>query len=107
MILLRAVHGQHKQVPRKLTLEMLAKVAAIADYYECQEPIHIYKDFWLNALEERIPTTWSQNLISWIWVAWFFQLPAKFKESTSVAMSFSDNLISSMGLPIPDIVISM
>jgi Periplasmic protein TonB, links inner and outer membranes len=37
LCVLHAIHGKYYDVPRKLTLEMLAKVAAIADYYECRE----------------------------------------------------------------------
>ncbi|KAJ5761059.1 hypothetical protein N7520_008215 [Penicillium odoratum] len=32
LILLRAIHGQYRLITQKLTLEMLAKVAVIADY---------------------------------------------------------------------------
>jgi hypothetical protein len=36
LILLRIVHCQFNHVPRKLSLEILAKVAVIADHYECK-----------------------------------------------------------------------
>ncbi|KAL2826328.1 hypothetical protein BDW59DRAFT_161167 [Aspergillus cavernicola] len=106
LILLRAIHGQHYQIPRKLTLEMLAKVAVLADYYECKEAMFIWTGIWVDALEEKIPTTCSRDLILWLWISWFFQLPAQFTETTSTAMSWSNGRISNLGLPIPDKVMS-
>ncbi|KGO74513.1 hypothetical protein PITC_099050 [Penicillium italicum] len=105
LILLRAIHGQYYQVPRKLTLEMLAKIAVITDYYECKEALYFLTDLWINNLEEHIPTRVSRDLILWLWIAWFFQLPSQFKLSTSIAMSQSDGWIDSLGLPISDKVI--
>ncbi|PYI12642.1 hypothetical protein BO78DRAFT_402522 [Aspergillus sclerotiicarbonarius CBS 121057] len=105
LILLRAIHGQYYCLPRKLTLEMLAKVAVLIDYYKCNEAVSILTDVWVRALEERIPTAYSRDLILSMWVSWFFQLSAQFKESTSIAMSCSAGWINSLGLPIPNTVI--
>ncbi|KAJ5155640.1 hypothetical protein N7492_008443 [Penicillium capsulatum] len=105
MILLRAIHGQYYLVPRRLTLEMLAKVAVIADYYDCKETLYFMTDTWLANTKENIPTTTSRDLILWLWIAWFYQLPSQFKSITSIAMSQSKNLIDTLGLPIPDNVI--
>jgi hypothetical protein len=106
LILLHIIHGQYYQTPRKLTLETLAKVAVLADYYDCREALDILVTTWINALEETIPKSYSRNLVLWLWVSWFFQLPAQFREATSTAMSWSNNWIDNLGLPIPDIVIS-
>lgn len=105
LVVLHAIHGKYKDIPRKLTLEMLAKVAVITDYYECKESLYIITDIWLNNLEEGIPTAYSRDLILWLWVSWFFQLPSQFKESTSTVMSCSENVIGCWELPIPDKVI--
>jgi hypothetical protein len=102
LIVLRAIHGKYYHIPRKLTLEMLAKVAAIADYYECKEALLAMTDAWINKLEEKIPTTHSRDLMLWLWVSWFFQLPSQFKQTTSTAMSCSGNQINAWGLPIPE-----
>ncbi|GIC93635.1 uncharacterized protein Aud_010123 [Aspergillus udagawae] len=106
LILLRAIHNQHYHIPRKLTLEMLAKVAVLADYYECKEAVYIWMTIWIDALEEKIPSTYSRDLFLWLWISWYFQLPTQFKESTSTVMSQSNGWINnSLGLPIPDMVI--
>lgn len=105
LVVLHAIHGKNYDIPRKLTLEMLAKVAVIADYYECKESLYFMTDIWLNSMDERIPITYSRDLILWLWVSWFFQLPSHFKESTSTVISCSENVISDWKLPISDKVI--
>lgn len=92
--------------PRKITLGTLAKVAVLADYYDCREALDILVTTWINALEETIPKSYSRSLVLWLWVSWFFQFPAQFREATSTAMSWSSNWIDNLGLPIPYIVIS-
>ncbi|KAE8337848.1 hypothetical protein BDV24DRAFT_177204 [Aspergillus arachidicola] len=101
LILLRVIHGQQYHVPRKLTLEMLAKVAVLVDYYDCKESVYIWSTIWVDALEEKIPKTYSRDLLLWLWISCVFQLPAQFKESTSTVMSWSDGWITSLGFPIP------
>jgi hypothetical protein len=106
LIVLRAIHNQHYHIPRKLTIELLAKVAVLADYYECKEAVCIWTTIWIDALEEKIPSTYSRDLFLWLWVSWYFQLPTQFEESTSTVMSQSNGWINnSLGLPIPDKVI--
>ncbi|KAJ5333685.1 uncharacterized protein N7506_007468 [Penicillium brevicompactum] len=101
MIILRAMHGQNYLIPNVLTLEMLAKVTVIANYYDCKEALHHLGDMWVANLQERIPMDVSRDLMLWIWVAWFFQLPIEFLQSTSIAMSKGRDLIDTLGLPIP------
>ncbi|BCR96722.1 BTB/POZ domain-containing protein [Aspergillus luchuensis] len=107
LIMLRIIHCQSHQIPRKLTLEMLAKVAVLADYYDCREAVVFFADTWINALDDITPATYSRDLILWLWVAWYFHLPANFKEATSSAMSLSNGWIDNLGLPIPEEIISM
>ncbi|KUL89260.1 hypothetical protein ZTR_03716 [Talaromyces verruculosus] len=105
LILLRIMHCQLSQMPRKLTVEMLAKVAVIADYYNCKDVTRFFVLVWIEAFEEKFPTTYSRELILWLWISWAFQYEKQFKMITSTAMSHSDGEINSLGLPIPDRVI--
>ncbi|PLN85061.1 hypothetical protein BDW42DRAFT_18673 [Aspergillus taichungensis] len=105
LILLRIIHCQYHHIPLKLTLEVLAKIAALAEYYNCRETVRFLGHIWISALEEPIPSTDCRDLILWLWISWFFQLPSQFKEATSTAMSWGDNWIDNLGLPISDKVI--
>ncbi|KAL4968620.1 uncharacterized protein BDV14DRAFT_167447 [Aspergillus stella-maris] len=105
MILLNAIHDQHHEIPHELTLEMLAKVAVLADYYDCRQSLFVYKNIWMPALQKPIPATYSRDLILWIWVSWYFQLPVQFKQATSNAMTRRHGFITNLRLPIPADVI--
>lgn len=102
MILLRAIHGKYRDIPRKLPLEMLAKVAVIADYYECREVLDLLAEVWIEKMDEKIPSATSRDLVLWLWISWFFRLPEEFQSSTSIAMSQSYGCIDTLGLPIPE-----
>ncbi|EQL37997.1 hypothetical protein BDFG_01014 [Blastomyces dermatitidis ATCC 26199] len=105
LILLRIIHCQHYIVPRKLGLELLAKVAVLSDYYDCQAAVKFFTDIWVAPLEDTIPKFYTRDLILWVWISWFFELPKQFKEATSVAMSQSTGSIIDLGLPIPNRVL--
>lgn len=104
LIILRAMHCQYNLMPQKVTLEMLAKIATIADYYDCKDVLWIMEEKWIKSLDEK-GSICPRDLILWVWVSWFFKLPTQFTESTSKAMSWSYGLIDGRGLPIPDKVI--
>jgi hypothetical protein len=105
LILLRIIHCQADHIPRKLSLEMLAKVAVIADYYKCKEAVRFFSDTWIEALEDTYLEEYSRDLILRLWIAWFFQLSSQFKKVTSIAISHNGGFISNLGLPIPNRVI--
>lgn len=105
LILLRIIHCQFTHIPRKLDLEMLAKVAVIADYYECKEAVQFFSDIWIEALGGVNLKEYSRDLILWLWIAWTFQLSSQFKTVSSIAMSHNSGFISNLGLPIPGRVI--
>jgi hypothetical protein len=66
LILLRAMHCQHNHIPQELTLEMLAKVAVLADYYRCKESVGILTYIWIKALKDTISYKYSRDLILWL-----------------------------------------
>ena len=101
MTVLHAIHGQYHLMPEKLSLETMSEVAAITDYYDCKNVLHLIKKTWIKNLSDKMPETYCRSLVVWIWVSWYFQMPSEFKTATSVAMSLSDNRIDSFGLPIP------
>ncbi|KAJ9217576.1 hypothetical protein DTO166G4_758 [Paecilomyces variotii] len=105
LILLRVMHCQNYHVPRKLTLEMVAKVAVLADYYECKEAIRFSADTWIKSLEEVPPDRYCRDLILWLWISYYLKLPGQFQKASSIAISQSNGWINNCGLPIPDKVL--
>ncbi|GIC87613.1 uncharacterized protein Aud_003998 [Aspergillus udagawae] len=101
LILLRILHCQHHKLPKRVSLELAAKIAILADYYECNDLVGFIRGAWITCLREELPSTYSRNLILWLWVAWYFNIPMKFKKATSIAMSQSKDEINALQLPIP------
>lgn len=101
--IIRAMHRQYSLIPKKVTLEMLAKIAVISNYYDCKYVLYIITDIWFSSLDQNI--TSSRDLVLWLWVSWFFKHPTQFKEASSTALSWSEGSIDVRGLPGPNQVI--
>lgn len=100
LLTLRIIHSQYYQVQRNLKLEMLAKVAVIAEFYGCKEALHTMADIWVAGLQENIPDKYCRDLPLWVWISWFFQLPSYFEHSTAQAIVQCEGPINGWGLPI-------
>lgn len=108
LILLKIIHCRNSDIPRRVTLKTLAKIAVLLDYYECKESAKFFTDTWVTNMAETIPKgIYSREVILWIWVSWFFQLKTEFRAATSTAMSRSSRNVDSLGLPIPGKVLGM
>jgi hypothetical protein len=107
LILLNILHLRNRQVPRTVTLEMLAKIAVLVDYYECGEAIELFTDMWITSLTKgtKIPSIHNRDLVLWIWISWVFNLSDCFERATAVAIKQSDEGIRSLDLPLPTKVI--
>jgi hypothetical protein len=68
VVLMNVFHLRNHRVSRFITLEMLAKIAVLADYYECGESIQLFVDVWVADLREKtpVPHTYCRNLILWL-----------------------------------------
>jgi hypothetical protein len=102
LIVLRIVHGRNKQVPREVTLEMLAKIAVLEDYYNFGEVLDVFTEVWIQKLTKTpIPATYCRDLILWIWVAWVFDIEQQFMEATATAIKQSTESVRTLELPLP------
>ncbi|PYI24569.1 hypothetical protein BO99DRAFT_448220 [Aspergillus violaceofuscus CBS 115571] len=89
LIVLQVLHCQNSQIPRKLSLETIAKIAVVADYYQCKEALGFFSQTWLDSLDQEPPSTYCRDLLLWIWISWFFGRQ------------------NSLGLPIPGAIIGL
>ncbi|RYN23429.1 hypothetical protein AA0112_g9345 [Alternaria arborescens] len=105
LIVLQILHGRNKQVPRKVSLDMLAKIAILEDYYTFGESLDIFTEMWIQELMKvSIPKVYCRDLVLWIWVAWLFDKDQQFKEATTVAIKQSTEALRTLDLPIPAIL---
>lgn len=101
VILMNIIHGHHGSVPRSISLETLAKVAVLVDYYQCHEIVEVLSGQWVENLRPDIPTEYSTDLILWLFVSWVFSVPDLFKFMTKIAVRESCDLLYAPSLPIP------
>lgn len=112
LVVMQMIHSQHKKIPRKVSLELFAKITVIADYYKCKDAIGFFSDVWLDDLDSnsdlqnKIACTFSRDLMLWLWISWMFRRAEQFEQSTAVAIKYSKAQITSLGLPLPARLIS-
>ncbi|GKZ24725.1 hypothetical protein AbraIFM66951_011858 [Aspergillus brasiliensis] len=102
LILLNAIHGKTYTVPQSVSLEMLAKIAVIIDYYDCKEVMHFMTNTWIEGLKSRGNRALPRHVTLWVWISWVFDLDDEIRRSTSTAMTCGDRCFSNRGLPIPE-----
>lgn len=102
------LHMRFRQVPRSLSLELLAKVAMLVDYYRCWEAFDLIADVWITDLQAKhpVPQIYSRNLMMWLLISWVFKLDAEFERTTKIALRQSFELnIRDMELGIPPAIL--
>lgn len=103
LILLNMLHSRTVDIPREVSLELLAKIAVLVDYYECGEAIELFIERWIDRLSrlEPIIHTQGRSLSLWMCIAWVFKLPEEFMDVTHQAVHTSDREEwQNLGLPI-------
>lgn len=109
LILMNIFHLRNKDIPRKVNLEMLAKISILVDYYECLDALQIFVDLWAVDLGRihPIPALYCRDLILWLWVSWALRLSEPFKQATYTVIRETTEPIRNLGLPIPGWITGM
>ncbi|EMD86664.1 hypothetical protein COCC4DRAFT_143682 [Bipolaris maydis ATCC 48331] len=104
LILLNIFHVRTRQVPATVSLEMLAKIAVLVDYYELENAEAIERDTqnWIASVRRNvaIPSSYCRNLMLWICISRVFCMSEEFEKATAVAIKESKGWIQALDLPI-------
>lgn len=102
LMVLHIMHAQTSKVPRMVTLEEVAKVTVVADYYDVKE-VELLCDVWLWLLESSFSQSAvsSRDTILLVWVAYATRCEDTFAKYTTIAIEQATAPISALGLPIP------
>jgi hypothetical protein len=104
LILLNIFHVRTRQVPATVSLEMLAKIAVLVDYYELESAEVIERDTrdWIADVRRRvaIPSSFCRDLMLWICISRVFYMSKEFEVATAVAIKESQGWIQTLDLPI-------
>lgn len=55
LVLLNILHHRNRRVPRTISLELLAKLVVLIDYYECAEALELFTERWVGDLRVTSP----------------------------------------------------
>ncbi|KUJ11366.1 uncharacterized protein LY89DRAFT_723173 [Mollisia scopiformis] len=87
MIILAILHGNHVQVPKKIDLPMLNKVAIIVDKYQWHELITPHATSYFDSLMN-VHGPWKsfdKDLLIYLWIAWLFGMKDHFETLSKAA----------------------
>nr|CEG03052.1 unnamed protein product [Fusarium pseudograminearum CS5834] len=73
-IVLDAIHGRYKDIPKYVGIGLLTRIATIVDYYECHECLQLISDIWMADVYEGhgVPDTFCKNSLLWLYSSWVF-----------------------------------
>ncbi|RDW64499.1 uncharacterized protein DSM5745_09910 [Aspergillus mulundensis] len=113
LVFLRIIHCMPLELPDKMPLEALAKLAVVADFYDCMKLIAFFADTWLTTalapdydslLDEDNDRFIPRNTLR-LWVSWAFHQEDAFKTHSQHLISYARDSITPLGLPLPETVI--
>jgi hypothetical protein len=107
LILLNAIHLRNSSVPRTASLEMLAKVVVLAEYYCCLEAIELLVEIWIKKLKKctPVPSDYCRDLMLWMCVTWVLRLPKEFSQTTAIAIKRSPHEeLPTLDLPVTSFI---
>ncbi|KAK8016915.1 hypothetical protein PG993_015104 [Apiospora rasikravindrae] len=101
LILMNVIHGRHAEVPRKLELEKIAKIAVLVHFYSCHEVVEFCAERWTTNLKTTFPKEYGRSLVLWLAVGYVFCRKSIFQLMTMVAVKTSQGPLQALTLPIP------
>lgn len=109
IILVDIIHGQGEKIPRSMSLEFLAKIAVLVDYYKCHKIVKFYSDTWIKAILDGtdLPQKYSRDLVLWLFISCVFSQHETFYTLTLFALWQTRGPVRTLGLPFPDGLIGL
>ena len=106
LVIFSVLHHRNRLVPRTVSLELLAKLAVLIDYYGCAEALESFTERWVEQLRRAspVPALVCRDLMLWMCVAWVLRLPGEFAQTTTVAIRRDGEELPTLGLPIASCV---
>nr|RBQ98707.1 hypothetical protein FVER53263_00295 [Fusarium verticillioides] len=85
-IVLDAIHCRHHDIPTKIQLGLLARIATIVDYYQCREAMRFHCEAWAHHAAEH---SWHYNaIVLRLYVSWVFHDESEFQLVASCILRY-------------------
>jgi len=105
LLLMNILHNKARVVPRKIGLEMFAKVAVLVDYYGCHEVVEVWAEVWSSSDVTLVNPFYSRDLLFQLTISWVFRMKRMLQDVLEIAIRTSRGPIHTLGLPIPKLVV--
>ncbi|KAL4886228.1 hypothetical protein BJY04DRAFT_178670 [Aspergillus karnatakaensis] len=106
LIVLSVIHGRFDKVPRKVTLELLARIYAVVEYLDCRDALSFCFDMWLPQIRKDMPyLRFSRDLTLWLWLSYELRLEDDWQTAATKVICQSPGPVSSLKLPFPSNVL--
>ncbi|KAH8597767.1 hypothetical protein B0O99DRAFT_684479 [Bisporella sp. PMI_857] len=101
LILLNIIHGQTRDIPRKVELLLLSKIAVLVDKYRLHKAVIFFSDTWVDAITSELQVCHDiDHLYHWIHVSYVFSREDEFNTATSYAIARSTASFGGVGMPL-------
>jgi hypothetical protein len=100
LTVLHIIHEQHDKVPRRLGVQILARIALIRTYYGCACVLP-YGEIWHESLKnEPLPDFYSNKLCLLLWVLYYFRWAGCFNACCLICVETTTSAITLPGFPV-------
>lgn len=103
-ILLNAMHGRNRQIPRAVDHELMVGIAHLTDYLQCQEIVEHFGQSWVNPAII-LPVQITSQLKGWIMASICFRHAQACKHTTQIAQRHATDSFDPGLLPIPKSIV--
>lgn len=104
-ILMDIIHGHSEKIPRSISLDLLAKIAVLVDYYKCHKVVKFYSDTWFEGglvpNGFRLPQKYCRDFVLRLFVSCVFAQHQTFRTLAGVAVQQTQGPLRTLGLPFP------
>jgi hypothetical protein len=104
-IVMSIIHHKGPQIPRKVDLELLGRIATVVDHYQMHEAVQHIARSWIRRLRTSLPNSYGRDLILWLYIALVFKDDDVFRHATKVAIWQCPGDMETLQLPILSTVI--
>jgi hypothetical protein len=105
LVVLDIIHGHNRHVPKIISLDLLAKITTIVDYYDCQESVDAYIGIWVPLLENGLPSSYDEKVPVWLCISWVFRRSRIFEKMVELAVMQLQHPLVMIGHPLPQAII--
>ncbi|KAF4956616.1 hypothetical protein FGADI_3768 [Fusarium gaditjirri] len=101
LLVLNVIHGMNDEFPLVTSVEFLAEVAAVTDYYQCQRGMQLAAEVWRQTMYG-LPLRYGKRCVLWLSIAWCFGWKDVFFRLAHFFIQHSEGLylIKSNALPV-------